>query len=222
MKKILAICVVLVMVFCLSTTAFAAPNGFVSSPSDNKTPEIETVEPSDENCIADLGVTSYADRFNIADADREALEAAYGDIADADDLADLSKDLEKLAKDKKVKTEDLLVSDLFNISAEGCKDHNKDHELEIVLSVDTLKNFVGLMYNDNGKWVVVDGAKVVKNGTALKFSVATTTAPFAIVVSKGATSPQTEDGNLYSVFVIMASVAALATIVCLKKSKNQA
>ncbi|MBR6565059.1 MAG: hypothetical protein IKK71_06465 [Clostridia bacterium] len=222
MKKILAICVVLVMVFCLSTTAFAAPNGFVSSPSDNKTPEIETVEPSDENCIADLGVTSYADRFNIADADREALEAAYADIADADDLADLSKDLEKLAKDKKVKTEDLLVSDLFNISAEGCKDHNKDHELEIVLSVDTLKNFVGLMYNDNGKWVVVDGAKVVKNGTALKFSVATTTAPFAIVVSKGATSPQTEDGNLYSVFVIMASVAALATIVCLKKSKNQA
>ena len=222
MKKILAICVVLVMVFCLSTTAFAAPNGFVSSPSDNKTPEIETVEPSDENCIADLGVTSYADRFNIADADREALEAAYADIADADDLADLSKDLEKLAKDKKVKTEDLLVSDLFNISAEGCKDHNKDHELEIVLSVDTLKNFVGLMYNDNGKWVVVDGAKVVKNGTALKFSVATTTAPFAIVVSKGATSPQTEDGNLYSVFVIMASVAALATIVCLKKSKNRA
>ena len=222
MKKILAICVVLVMVFCLSTTAFAAPNGFVSSPSENKTPEIETVEPSDENCIADLGVTSYADRFNIADADREALEAAYADIADADDLADLSKDLEKLAKDKKVKTEDLLVSDLFNISAEGCKDHNKDHELEIVLSVDTLKNFVGLMYNDNGKWVVVDGAKVVKNGTALKFSVATTTAPFAIVVSKGATSPQTEDGNLYSVFVIMASVAALATIVCLKKSKNQA
>ncbi|MBR6741319.1 MAG: hypothetical protein IKL93_01100 [Clostridia bacterium] len=222
MKKILAICVVLVMVFCLSTTAFAAPNGFVSSPSDNKTPEIETVEPSDENCIADLGVTSYADRFNIADADREALEAAYGDIADADDLADLSKDLEKLAKDKKVKTEDLLVSDLFNISAEGCKDHNKDHELEIVLSVDTLKNFVGLMYNDNGKWVVVDGAKVVKNGTALKFSVATTTAPFAIVVSKVATSPQTEDGNLYSVFVIMASVAALATIVCLKKSKNRA
>lgn len=222
MKKILAICVVLVMVFCLSTTAFAAPNGFVSSPSENKTPEIETVEPSDENCIADLGVTSYADRFNIADADREALEAAYADIADADDLADLSKDLEKLAKDKKVKTEDLLVSDLFNISAEGCKDHNKDHELEIVLSVDTLKNFVGLMYNDNGKWVVVDGAKVVKNGTALKFSVATTTAPFAIVVSKGATSPQTEDGNLYSVFVIMASVAALATIVCLKKSKNRA
>ena len=78
------------------------------------------------------------------------------------------------------------------------------------------------MYNDNGKWVVVDGAKVVKNGTALKFSVATTTAPFAIVVSKVATSPQTEDGNLYSVFVIMASVAALATIVCLKKSKNRA
>lgn len=222
MKKILAICVVLVMVFCLSTTAFAAPNGFVSSPSDNKTPEIETVEPSHEDCIADVGVTSYADRFDIADADREALEAAYGDIADADDLADLSKDLGKLAKDKKVKTEDLLVSDLFNISAEGCKNHNKEHELEIVLSADTLKNFVGLMYNDNGKWVVVDGAKVVKNGTALKFSVATTSAPFAIVVSKGATSPQTEDSNLYTVFAIMASVAALATIVCLKKSKNQA
>lgn len=222
MKKILVICVVLVMVFCLSTTAFAAPNGFVSSPSDNKTPEIETVEPSHEDCIADVGVISYADRFDIADADREALEAAYGDIADADDLADLSKDLEKLAKDKKVKTEDLLVSDLFNISAEGCKNHNKEHELEIVLSADTLKNFVGLMYNDNGKWVVVDGAKVVKNGTALKFSVATTSAPFAIVVGKGATSPQTEDSNLYTVFAIMASVAALATIVCLKKSKNQA
>lgn len=222
MKKILAICVVLVMVFCLSTTAFAAPNGFVSSPSENKTPEVETIKPSDDDCTVDIVIDSYGDKQDMDEDVKESLKAAYKDIADADKVSDLNKDLEKLAKDKKVKNEDLLVSDLFNISAEGCKNHNKDHELEIVLSVDTLKNFVGLMYNDNGEWILVKDAKVVKNGTALKFSVNTLSAPFAIVVSKGATSPQTEDSNLWGIFAVMASVAALTTIVCLKKSKNQA
>lgn len=222
MKKILAICVVLVMVFCLSTTAFAAPNGFVSSPSENKTPEVETIKPSDDDCTADVVINSFGDKHDLPDEFRGELEDAYAEITDSADLTDLSDDIKKLVEDKGYKSEDLLISDLFNIAVEGCKNHGDKHELEITLSVDSLKNFAGLLHRENGEWVLVTDAKVVKNGTALKFTVDTLSAPFAIVVSKGATSPQTEDSNLWGIFAVMASVAVLATIVCLKKSKNQA
>lgn len=216
MKKILAVCLALVMVFSLGITAFAAPNGFVSSPSENGAPELDSFVPSDEDCEAEIIITAYADREELPEELRDLLEEAYAEVVDADDLTTLSEALKKLAAKKNIKAENLLVSDLFDIHATGCDNHDEHREFVITLNADTLKNFVGLLHKkDNGSWELIDDAKVVNDGTALKFTV-DSFSPFAIVVNKGVTSPQTNDSMVIT-FVALAFVSALAIIVISKK-----
>lgn len=217
MKKILAICLALVMVFSLGITAFAAPNGFVSSPSENQAPEVDSFVPSDEDCEAEIVITAYADRAELPEELRELLEEAYTEVTEAEDLTTLSEALKKLADKKGIKAENLLVSDLFDIYAEGCDNHDEHKEFVVTLKADTLKNFVGLLHKkDNGSWELINDAKVIKDGTALKFTV-DSFSPFAIVVNKGVTSPQTSDNNIVFAVVALAFVSALAIIVISKK-----
>ena len=212
MKKVLAVIFVLVMVLNLSLTVFAAPKGFVSSPSENKTPVIEDFNTSHDGCKGNLVITGYGDRDTLPDNRREDLEIAYKELANSKNITDLNDDLKELAKDKGINGKDLAISDLFDLHVEGCE----KHDFEITLKSDALKNFVGLMYkNAKGEWVLVKNAKVVKNGTALKFSV-DDFSPFAIVVRRDVTSPQTSNNSLNTYVILLALVAVGVIFGCKK------
>jgi hypothetical protein len=208
------------MVASMTVVAFAAPNGFVSSVSGKPGPAIESFDPDDDDCTADLIITPYSERHDLPKPLLDIIEKAYKDIVNADDLADLSDALAKLVKDKKIDSENLAVSDLFDIHADGCDSHDGHEGHEIILEADSLKNFVGLIYiNEDGEWELVTDAEVINNGKHLKFSV-DSLSTFAIVVDTS-DGPQTGDNTMIYVSFILMIVSAAALVVVLIKSKKQ-
>ena len=225
MKKVLAICLMAVMTVSMSLNVFAAPAGFVSSPSGKIAPEIVSFTPSNDDCTAKLKIVPYGEKDDLSDTLRTMFEKAYNEIVKAQDLTKLNGDLAKIASDKKIKGENLAVSDLFDIHVTGCDYHSEHVDFDIVLNADTLSHFVALLHmNKDGVWEVVSDAKVVNNGEHLKFSV-DSFSPFAIVVETSSeNSPQTGDNSMIYVYVITMVVSAVAlitvlTILFLKKKK---
>ena len=217
MKKILSICLVLVMVMSFNLTAFAK-GGFVNSPSENLAPEI--VDSSDDGIV----IHSYAGRHELTEKEREDLEDAYDSIKGSTDLSNLNANLGSLAKNKNINPKDLSVSDLFNIGYNG-KNPKGPHS--ITLSADTLRNFVALMTYVNGKWQLIEGAEIVDGN--LVFNTAQF-GPYAFVVNtSGVVSPQTgvadsAQSNSNNVSIIFYAVIMLASagaaLVLYRKSKK--
>lgn len=246
MKKVLAICLVIVMAVSMSVNAFAAPEGFVSSPSGNPAPTLISFAPSDEDCTARLVITPYGDRHDLSDTLRTMFEKAYNEIVASSDLTELNADLAEVAEGMNIDGADLAVSDLFDIHVTGCDYHDEHVDFDIVLAADVLKNFVGLLHmNKDSVWELVDNAEVVNNGEHLKFSV-DSFSPFAIVVntgdndvpptddsdnpttgdlndtqSGGDRAPQTGGSSYARIYLIIMAVAALAAVVIWRKSKRQ-
>ncbi|MBQ3547589.1 MAG: hypothetical protein IJA44_03845 [Clostridia bacterium] len=221
MKKVLVICLTVVFMVSMTLTAFAAPGSFVSSPSGNPAPQKVEFKPADEDCTATLVITPYSEKNELPTALKAMMEKAYNDIKGTDDLTTLNAALAKLAKDLKIKSSDLAVSDLFDIHVTGCDYHDEHVDFDIVLAADSLKNFVGLLHmNKNGDWELVEGAKVIANGEHLAFSV-DSFSPFAVVVNTAAKPSQTGDSNMIPVYVAIMAVSALALVVILVKSKKK-
>ena len=224
MKKVLAICLMMVMVLSMSVNVFAASGGFVSSPSGNPAPTVVSFKPSDDDCTAQLVVTPYGDKHDLSDALRAMFEKAYNDIVNSDDLTKLNAELAKLAADKKIKGKDLAVSDLFDIHVTGCDYHDEHVDFDITLDADTLDRFEGLLHmNKDGVWELVTDAEVINNGEHLKFS-ADSFSPFAIVVDTSSGSPdapQTGDNSMIHIYAIVMAVSALAIVVITVKSRKQ-
>lgn len=224
MKKVLAICLMMVMVLSMSVTVFAASGGFVSSPSGNPAPSVVSFNPSNDACTGRLVITPYGDRHGLPDALRTMLEKAYKEIANSDDLTKLNAELAKIAADKGIDGADLAVSDLFDIHVTGCDYHDEHADFDITLDADTLNRFEGLLHmNKDGVWELVADAEVINNGEHLKFSV-DSFSPFAIVVNTGVDtpdSPQTGDNSMIHIYAIIMAVSALAIIVIAVKSKKQ-
>jgi hypothetical protein len=152
---------------------------------------------------------------------QELLKQAYDSVKDSKDISKLNAELAKLAKDKKIKGENLAVSDLFDINIEGCTEHDDHDKFTIVLKADTLKNFVALLHmNKDGKWELVKDAKV--NGDKLEFSI-DGFSPFAIVVdtTTSTNAPLTADNTTIYFVVGIVAVAALAILVVAAKNRKQ-
>lgn len=219
MKKVLVICLMMVMVVSMSVTAFAAPGGFVSSPSGNPAPTVVDFDPNDDDCPGWLVVTPYGDRHKLSDALRAMLEKAYNSIVNSDDLTKLNAELAKIAADKNIVGTDLAVSDLFDIHVTGCDYHDEHVGFDITLDADTLSHFVGLLHmNKDGVWELVTNAEVVNDGEHLKFSV-DSFSPFAIVVDTSSgtpDAPQTGDNSMIHIYAIIMVVSALAVIVIVR------
>lgn len=224
MKKVLAICLMMVMVLCMSVNVFAAPSGFVSSPSGNPAPTVVAFEPNNDDCTGRLVVTPYGDRHELSDALRAMFEKAYNDIVNSDDLTKLNAELAKIASDKDINGADLAVSDLFDIHVTGCDYHDEHVDFDITLDADTLDRFEGLLHmNKDGVWELVTDAEVINNGEHLKFSV-DSFSPFAIVVDTSSGSPdapQTGDNSMIHIYAIIMVVSALAIVVITVKSRKQ-
>lgn len=224
MKKVLAICLMMVMVVSMSVTAFAAPGGFVSSPSGNPAPTVEKFDPENDGCTAKLVITPYAERNTLPDDLKALIEKAYASIAESDDLTKLNSDLASLVASKGIAADKLAVSDLFDARITDCDVHEGHMNFDITLKADTLKKFVGLLHmNKNGEWELVTDAKVTNTGEHLEFSI-DSFSPFAIVVDttvEGGDAPQTGDNSMIHIYVILMAVSALALVVILIKNKKQ-
>ena len=216
MKKLLAIGLVVILMFSMSIPAFAAENGgFLNSPSKNPAPEVTDKNHDDDDCDGEVIITPYKDRDELSDEAKDLIEKAYDDIAGTDDLTDLCDDIADIIKDKNIKSEDLAVSDLFDVDITGCDEEHHN----VTLDVDTADNFVALMQIDeDGKWSIVKDAKLVDGKLVFKLDFFS---PLAIVVNKDKTSPQTHDNTLLYIYAAVMLVSAAAVLVLVKVSKSK-
>ncbi|MBR6559023.1 MAG: hypothetical protein IKT70_08470 [Clostridia bacterium] len=199
MKKVLTICLMMVMVLSMCVPAFAA-SGFTNSPSGVPAPDIIGFVPSDEDCEATLNIVPYGNKFVLSGVFLEMFEKAYSDIVDnAVDLTQLNADFAKFVKDLGIDPKNLAVSDLFDLHLTGCDYHEGHYDFDIVLDADMLSHFVALLHlNKDGVWEWVSDAKVVNDGDHLSFSVEAFS-PFAIVIDTNAPTtpgtPGTDDSS---------------------------
>lgn len=214
MKKVLVICMVVIMVLSVSITAFAA-GSFVSSPSRNNAPVLVNGKNENSNCNAGLSITAYSDRSKLTQQQKESIEEAYKDVSSTEDLTQLSDALKKYASQKGKKGKNLGVSDLFNIGMDNCNDHNSHGSFNIKLSAQTLDNFFALMRFDGNQWHLVEDAKVV-NGELVFTS--KEVGSFAVVVEN--TAPQTGDAlSIYFIVTVALGIALTVVLVSLKKKR---
>lgn len=215
MKKVLAICLMIIFVLSTSVTAFAAVGGFVSSPSGNRAPELIDSSNESDDCVSEPIITPYSERDTLSEKHSEEMEKAYEIIRNNPDLSKILGDLKKIADDKNIDVTKLAVSDLFNISYTDCDSHDGHGNFNITLKPDSLKNFVALMYFDGENWKLVDGARVSEDGKHLLFTT-NYEGTFAIVTNTGAASgatPQTGDNSKVMLYAVVMLVSAASLVV---------
>lgn len=226
MKKVLAIILALVVVVCAGFTiaAFAAPGGFVSSPSGSEGPEIVEVVHSEDSCEPELVLTPYKDREELNEEKEDDMNKAYDEIAANEDLTKLCPELKNVAAAKGIPTENLAVSDLFDLSAYHTRnDHEYCGTTTITLGAETIKKFVALLHRDpdTDKWEVVDGVIVDRVNNTITFS-AQEFSPYAIVIDKTIDTMPDTGSNLYvpAVMMVVSAVSLAGVLISLKKKQT--
>ena len=222
MKKIIVICLSLVMLFSLSITALAANGAFIKSPSRNTAPIIVDFKPSsneDGQCNATLVVTPYNERNTLSAELLAKLEKAYADIAGTDDITTFNDAIAKFAADKGIEGKDLAVSDLFDIHVIDCTVHENHTSYNIQLDSDNLGRFVAFIHlNENNVWEIVSDAKVTEDGKRLQFSV-DSLSPVAIVVNRNE-AVEPGENTLIIVWAFVAITSGLLLVALLAKKKK--
>ena len=213
MKKVLS--VVLSVALMLSLSAVAMADVFVSSPSTNPTPPIISADPSNPSWDGTVVITGYGDRDNLPPDKQDEIEDAYKQIKGASDVTSLNSDLKDIAEGKNINPQNLLVSDLFDLSYTGS---NGDHGiLNIKIDLPSNQRFVALMQFINGEWKIVDNAKIVDG--KLTFSTADLT-QYAVVVDGTKGSPKTAQNDLAMIYAVIALAAAGAVVLIVKSGKK--
>ncbi len=220
MKKVLAICLALVIAVSAAMLVFAAPGGFVSSPSGNKAPVIITVSYEEGSCNPRVVITPYSERETLEEK-KEAMDEAYDEIAANKNLSGLCSELSSIAAAKNIPVSRLAVSDLFDVSLYHNGDHDFCGTVTVKVGTETLKNFVALLHRDvDGTWEVVPGVIVnVEEGT-LTFS-ADKFSPYAIVVDTGSKDIPDTGANIYIPAIAMFVSAVSLVVVLFSMKKKQ-
>lgn len=212
MRKIITVCLMIVMLSSLMLSVFAAPGGFIQSISGNLAPELIKGENVSDDCSAELIITAYVNRDQLPEELRLQIEEAYRIIVENPDLSVLNAKLAELAEELGVEVTDLAVSDLFDIHYVNCGDHDDHGHFDITLKAETLENFVCLLHYYNGEFTIVEDAKVTQNGEHLEFT-ATEFSPFAIVVNTGESNPDAPQTNdMFTVYIAVAAISGLMII----------
>lgn len=225
MKKVLSVLLVALMVVCMSFSTYAKPGEFVESVSKNPAPELVQGKPGSLECLAQLIITSFLDRYDLPEELLQLMELAYREIANSKNIADLCKELKDIAKKLGIPELNLAVSDLFDVRYESCDEHNEHGYFDIVLKAETLNNFVALIHRTADRWEVIDNARVeeIDGEWHLYFSVKDFS-PFAIVVNTATVveeMPNTGDNNNVYIYSALMAAAALTIIVALKRNKKE-
>lgn len=215
MKKIIVICLALVMVLGASFSAFATPGGFYVSPSTKKAPELVEGKPQNEYCNARIVVTAYGDRDELSETARQALETAYASIVGTTNLNTLNSGLNDVAEKKGMDVSKFAVSDLFDISATDCTtEHGGHYGFNVTLKHEALQDFVALLHYNNGQWQIVENPIVTNNGEHLEFEV-DTLSPFAVVVNTGDIMTEPVDDGLSTGAIVGIVAGSLAFLLIL-------
>ena len=205
MKKLITSVMVMVLILSMGLSVFAAPGGFLVSPSTKHTPTM--IEGVIVDCDGELVVTPYPDRHELPDEDNDQMEDAYDQIRDNKDLSKLVDGLDDIAKKNKHNVERYAVSELFHIGSKGCEEPDVHNKFKVVLKPASTKNFVALLTLVDGVWVLVedvevDGDHLIVNGTNY--------GPYAIVVNTG--SGATGDSFPW-IYVVLMGVSAMGLVV---------
>lgn len=234
MKTFKIIALILAVIMILPISALAAGGNFVSSPSKEQAPEVDNFTSDKEDFEGNIVITSFAEREELAETQKEALTQAYNKIVEAKDVTEVAPKLAEKVTALGVKKEDVAVSNIFDINVEDNEGNTiEDHgKLSITLSTEALEKFVALLHFKNNEWTVVEGAEV-KDGK-ITFSV-DDLSPFAIVVEAASESTGTadvttgtesgdekKDNSLVLIICIAAAVVVVLVIVFAagKKKKN--
>lgn len=218
MKKLCSIVLMIAMVCTLAFSVNAAPGVFLSSPSNNRTPIIIDFECSDPNWKGEIYITSYGDRNVLDLIEREKFEKAYDSIRNSSSVSNLIPGISDIAANLNVPAEDLGISDLFHI---GVSDIT-DGIFKIKLDSDIIKNFVGLVYFEDGEWKIVEDAYIDDDG----YLVFSTKLPgtYAVVVDVDNSIvdiPITGDAFSWALVAIMAvSAAGIVVLVVSYRKKT--
>ena len=212
MKKLVALCLTLVLALSLSVSAFAANGAFISSPSANKAPEIVNTDPA-------IKVTPYADRDDLVDLDTEEMEEAYRQIANVIENNAFSQALKELAKEQGKASSELSVSDLFHVNVE---DATPDEQggYTITIKLEDLENFIGLMQFNGTEWKNVEIISIDKENGTVTFRV-TESGPIAVIVDNGTGSSTPPTGDNAMMYLGVCLVAAAGLVVVLVNSKKK-
>lgn len=208
MKKTFALVLVLILALSLSIPVFAATGGFLSSPTRNPAILVSGTS-SDENFNGELVITPYPNRDNLSEEEKKDLDAAYSDIAANSNLSDLIPNIGSYSSNKGVPVKALAVQDLFYVHATDTSAEKASYDL--TLKIASSDKFVALAHYSNGKWSVVDSAKIDADGN-LTFKTENLGA-FALVVNASASSnPNTSDSLIGISFGVSALIVAAAVV----------
>lgn len=212
MKKLVALCLTLVLALSLSVSAFAANGAFISSPSANKAPELVDTDP-------EIKVTPYADRDDLVDLDTEEMEEAYRQIANVIENNAFSQALKELAKKLGKAASELSVSDLFHVNVD---DATPDEQggYTITIKLEDLENFIGLMQFNGTEWKNVEIISIDKENGTVTFRV-TESGPIAVIVDNGTGSSTPPTGDNAMMYLGVCLVAAAGLVVVLVNSKKR-
>lgn len=212
MKKIVVTLMALALAVVMPLSAFAASGAFLSSPSTNA--DVQLIEYSFAgNCGGKLYVTPYGDIAELDDAARQAMEEAYNQIASNKDLSKIAADLKAMAEAAGIDVTNLAVSDLFYLGYTGCENHD-GHTYTVKLKPEVLNNFFTVMQYVDGKWVIIENAKV--EGGYLTLTGASY-GPIAVVVEKDGTATGDSFPWIYVVLMAVSAAGLVAVSVMYKK-----
>lgn len=187
MKKILAILVVVVLM-----VAFSAPAMAVGSVSGDPAPAVVPYDPPKGTTGTETQVktTPVTDAEKGTTAEDKAIVEAYDSIKDAESLTALIPGLDKVvaALDSSLNADELVVHDLFGITAEGDTAASLAKGEAVTFSVKSdLKpgDVLVVVQYVNGKWVALDPSAVVINADGSVSVTVSSAAPIAFL-TKGA------------------------------------
>ncbi len=217
MKRVMTLAVVLVMALTLCVPAFATLGSFVQSPSWNDGIMLMNFEHDEPNCVCELIITAYKDRDTLSAEQKADIEAAYSTIVNNTDLTNLVGDITKVTGEE---SEDLAISDLFFAHVIKKNRATSTGEYTVTIAGDTLDNMETLIRYEDGKWSIVEDAKILSNGN-LEFTVGELGA-FAVVVNTNPGSDLPDFGDVVPFIVVGLMVTAAAVIVFLLKNRKRA
>ena len=230
MKKVLTLCLTILLVITLAIPAMAATGSFVASPSTTGAPSLESATPDSEDCVAEVLITAFADRANLDEASRQELEEAYNQIVNSDTANAFVTALNQLAETLGMQVSGLSISHLFDIDTTNCATHDGHGGFTITLKIDNADKLLGVLHMGHStQWEVCDSVVVDKEAGTVTFH-ANDFSPFALVVDNGTTEgPDIGDddddkkgGNAWWIILIIVVVVVAAGVVAfvLLKKKN--
>lgn len=186
----------------------------------------DTIIEYDDECSDELIITPYIRRLDIKSQESEQLlEESYAQILNVDDISKLCEDLTPIAHTLGVETEDLVVRDLFDITAYEyhTSDHHndRDHNIpyDITLKVDSLENFVALMVYYDNQWHIVEDVEVIKDENLLHF-LTNELSPFALIVATDYRYVASAHGCIWHLYICITMIITFILIQCIKRNKD--